>query len=178
MAEYTYNTLAKMCQRTKKRIETKEADQKEKLLAIAAAHTIDFLDLAKDNHIKLDLTSETEDNIPEVIMKQHLLNTKRRMSSEDSLYTLVDKLGGYELFTIFNGIAALSPRIQFEVSRGQVVLSYENEDGSKVQFDVYKELEKALRAFRLSSYEEEFCVFGTLDPFYKTMTERFLMKLK
>lgn len=137
-----------------------------------------FLDLARDNHIKLDLTSETEGNIPQVIMKQHLLNTNRRMSSDDSLYTLVDKLGGYELFTIYNGVVALSSRIQFEVNRGQLVLSYENEDGNVVKFDVYRELEKTLRTFRFSSYDEEFCVFGTLAPFYKTLTEKSLKKLE
>ena len=176
--QYTYEILQKLTEELRVKMEKQTADQKEAFLAVAAAHTLDFLNLARDNQLKLNLTLETEDNVAAVLVRLHFLNTQQGMSTEDSRMTLLKKLGGYELFTIYNGIAELSSGIGFDVKQNRLVLAYKNGDGSIVQFDVYGELEKVLNTFQLSSKDEEFNLFGSLAPFYDSMTQNFLTKLQ
>lgn len=176
--QYTYKSLQKTCNELKQKVEEKTANRRDALLAVAAAHALDFLDLAKDNHLRLDMTMKTEENVLQTTLKLHLLNSNRGMTAEDSRMNIVKKLGSYELFTIYNGIVELSPKIQFEDGPNGLLLSYENPNGSRVQFDVYGELEKVLRTFKLSSKGEEFFILGTLNPFYNIMTEQFLKKLQ
>ena len=177
MKQYTYKRLQELTKELKKKIEAKTADQKETFLAVSAAHALDFLDLARDNKLKLDLTFKTEENVAAVLVKLHFVNTKRGMTAEDSRLTILKKLGGYELFTVFNGISEASSKIGFDVNNNGIVLSHENADGNTVQFDVYDELEKVLKTFQLSAPNEEFAFFGTLAPFYETVSGQFLQKL-
>ena len=178
MKQYTYKRLQELTREIKKKMEARTAEQKEMLLAAAAAHALDFLNLAKDNHLSLDLTLGTEGNVDPTLLRLHLLNTTRGMTAEDSRMNILKKLGGYELFTIYNGIAEAGSRIQFDIEDNQIVLCYENADGSIVSFDVYGELEKVLKDFKLSSKGEDFYLFGSLRPFYNTLTEQFLKKLQ
>ena len=176
MGVYTYGKLEKLAKRLKREIETGEADQKDMQLAVAVGHALDFMDFARDFRFNLDMTTETENNIPNILVALHSYNLKNNLSVEESRTAILKKMASYEIVTLYSGIAEASTAIHYEVGEKWIILEHNNSDGSTSRFDVYCVLEKVLQDFNLSSQVEGLILSGTLEPFYD-MLKAFLQEL-
>ena len=175
---YTKSSLIELRNDLAKKVTNKTATQEEVLLGIAAAHTIDFLNLAGDNHIPLTLSDKTEENVPKVMLLLHKYNLSRRLSASKSREDISKKVSGYELFTLLNGFEASGVSTRIGVISNSLCIEHENPDGKIIRFSVYREMDSTLGSFRMSSGNEPFVFFGSLQPFYQALVKSFLSKIQ
>ena len=175
---YSLKSLDELKKPLEKKVLIKIASNEEILLGTAAAHTTDFLNIAADNKIRLTLTDETEDKVPEVMLLLHKNNTDRKMSATKSREAIIKKTAGYELFTLMNGFESAGVTAKIIVISNRLGIEHVNPDGKAIRFDVYREIEDALQKFRLSSSDSPFLFFGTLQPYYQKLTDTFLKKIQ
>lgn len=174
--KYDYTALQKLYQESEKQVKAKTADDCTIHLGMAAGHALDLIDTARSAKLILNLTQETEKNVDMAIIPLHTRNVRKKLTPEESRTDIAKKIGAYELFTIYNGIAAANADVQIVFEADGLRLRLQKEDGAVLKFDPQGEIVKALRGFVLSAPDEEFRVLGTLRPFYQALTEQFLSK--
>lgn len=171
---YTKEALKDIAEKTKKKILAKLATEEESLIGMVASHTVDFLNLAEDNNIPLSLSDQTEENVPKAMILLHKYNINRNLSVSESRKDLVEKVGGYELFSLLNGFEDSGVKVETTVVSNRLILEHQKPDGKVIRFDVLGEMEKTMNSFKLSSDEGPFILMGTLQPFYQVLVNDFL----
>ena len=162
----------------KKDPSARSAGAKESLIVVAAGYATDFIDLAKDNKVRLDLSSGTEENVPRAMTLTHFYNVKRGLNEKECRTDLTKRLDAYELFTIYNGlVSAGDANVQIDVVLGDLIVKTKGAGGRTISFNVYEKVRTVLKDFQLTAKGEDSVLFGTMQPFYQALMTEFIEKL-
>ena len=176
---YSKKKIQEIANEMQRKVSAKTATAEDTLLGLAAANTVDFLSIAEDNKIPLSLTNLTEENVPKVMVFLHKYNLERNLSVSESRKDIAKKVGGYELFSLLNGLEASGVKVEINAILDRLYIKHQNPDGEIIRFDVFGEIEKTLDSFKLSSSKKDsFILMGTLQPFYRKLVEGFLKQIQ
>ena len=176
--QYNYKTLKNDYDAYKKALATNTIDSKTSYLAIAAGYALDFIDMAKDNKIALDISSRTEEGVPKVMVLVHFNNVKRGLDEKECRSDINKKLSAYEVFTIYNGLAAAGdPNVQIVTVLGDLVIRTKSSSGKDISFNVSEKIRKTLNTFQITAEGDASVFFGTMQPFYQALMTEFIEKL-
>ena len=175
---YTYKKLTSIINGFKMDPSAGSAGTKESLIAVAAGYATDFIDLAKDNKVRLDLSSGTEENVPKAMTLTPFYNVTRGLGEKECRADLAKRLAAYELFTIYNGLgSAGDANVQIDVVLGDLIVKTKGAGGKIISFNVYEKVRTVLKDFQLTADGENSVVFGTMQPFYQALMTEFIEKL-
>ena len=174
--KYDYQSLDALRNECILKVANGSGDAYTAQIGMAASYALDLIDICKDNNVTLALNMATEENVLKGIALTHQYNLSHGKSATKSREDTVKKVGGYELFTVFNGISDASDNVKIDYILGGLQIVLKNTDGSVIRFNPQREIENTLKKFRLSSAGDELRVSGTLQPFYDSLTKDFLSK--
>ncbi len=147
---YNYKSLKEMVNNVKDQVQsgTKPSEIEAKT-AIAAAHALDFMDVARQSRKPLHLTIEEDGDkrLAEVGVRLALNLMKSAKSEREIIDTLISKMGGYLLFQVINDFSGDEDIIcePAMISNGTLGISIKNTGNTKLgEVDIFKGLKRIL----------------------------------
>ena len=143
-------------------------------LFVAASHALDFYEVGRAARAKLDFTGASKGVDLAAMANASQLQLEGKAEPEVR-QTLAKRVAAYMMIQVYNDLSAIGADVSFECGESSFALVSKVRGGTPLRYDFLRRAALAVQGLRLNEGRDRGSVAGTLQPFFQSLFEEFLL---